>query len=258
MYYLFLFFLFLWTIPSFLHSSEKPLKIGMELSYPPFEMICPDGLPCGISVDIAKELGKFLQREIEIENISFIGLIPALKTNKIDLIISSLTITPEREKTINFSEPYVSTGLAMLLNHNSKLENIEQANSPGIVTVVKSGTTGELYALKNLKNGTVRVLDKESICVLEVIQGKADLFIYDQLSVYTHWKKHPHELKAILTPFYKEKWGIGIKKGNDELLKKVNLFIQQFKENGGFEKLADKYLSEQKEAFQKLNIPFIF
>lgn len=241
-----------------LSAMPPPLRVGMELSYPPFEMVCNDGASCGISVDIASEFGKFLQREVKIENISFIGLIPSLKNGTVDLIISSLTITDQRQKAIDFSIPYATTGLCLLLSKNSKIESIDQANTKGITIVVKSGTSGELYALKHLQKATVRILDKEAMCVVEVIQGKADAFIYDQLSIYTNWQKNLNTTKANLIPFQKESWAFGIKKNNQELVEQSNQFIKKFREEGGFEKLAEKYLPEQRKAFKDLGVPFVF
>lgn len=252
--YLFL----LYFVLAGLWAEEAPLKVGMELSYPPFEMVCPDGQPCGISVEIAKELGRFLKREIIIENISFIGLIPALKSGKINLIISSLTATDKRRKAIDFSIPYARTGLCLLISIKSNLNDIEEANASGRVIVVKSGTSGETYAVQKLKKATIRVLDKEAMCVLEVIQGKADAFIYDQLSVYTQWQKNPLTTRAQLKPFQSEEWAVGIEPGHRELVESVNRFIEEFKQSGGFDKLADQYLPKQKAAFQKLGVPFVF
>lgn len=238
--------------------AATPLCIGMELSYPPFEMVCPDGTPCGISVDIGSAFAEFLKRPVKIENISFTGLIPSLKNGTVDLIISSLTVTEERKKAIDFSIPYATTGLCLLLNIHSEINDIKEANEPGIAIVVKSGTSGELYARKHLTLATVRVLDKEAMCVLEVIQGKAAAFIYDQLSVYTNWKKNPTTTKANLFPFQKEYWAFGIKKNDKELLTKANQFIEKFREDGGFDRLAEKYLPEQKKAFKELGVPFVF
>lgn len=102
-----------------LQASAEILRVGMELSYPPFEMTNAKGEPDGISVGIAQALAKFLKRDLKIENMSFDGLIPALKTGSIDIIISSLTVNEERKKSIDFSEPYVNTGLALLVSKNS-------------------------------------------------------------------------------------------------------------------------------------------
>ena len=91
----------------------------MDLSYPPFETIDAQGNPAGISIDLARALGESLHRPMKIENIPFTGLIPSLLTGKIDLILSSMTDTPEREKTITFSDPYLSIGLAVLAGKKS-------------------------------------------------------------------------------------------------------------------------------------------
>jgi polar amino acid transport system substrate-binding protein len=255
----FLFFLFPPLLQvAFLFATDLPLRFGMELTYPPFEMVCPNGEPCGISVDLIEAFGKFAGRKTEILSIPFIGLIPSLKNRKIDAIVSSLTITEQRKKVIDFSDPYATTGLCMLLNINTKVKNIEDANQEGRVIVVKSGTTGELYAKQHLQKATVRVLDSEAACVLEVIQDKADAFLYDQLSVFTHWKKNPTSLKANLIPFQKEYWAFGVRKNNPKLLEQINQFLKKFREEGGFDKLAEKYLPEQKAGFRKMGIPFVF
>src|ERR1035441_997081 len=127
-------------------AGRQPLIVGMELNYPPFEMIDARGQATGISVDLAKALGQYLQREVRIENIPFDGLIPARKTGKIDLIISPMTATPEPPQSTAFPEPYLHTGLCLLVNRHANLHSIEQANQPGYAIVVKQGTTGQLYA----------------------------------------------------------------------------------------------------------------
>ncbi len=256
---LYLLFLLLLCPVSGLKSDElfPPLRVGMELGYPPFEMICPKGQPCGISVDLAKALGESLHREVEIENISFVGLIPALNTGKVDLVLSSLTVTEQRKRVVDFSIPYATTGLCLLIHASSSLQDISQANDPSRVIVVKSGTSGEVYAAQRLNQATIRVLDKEAACVLEVIQGKADAFIYDQLAVYTHWKKNPFTTRAALEPFQKEQWAIAIKKDHELFLNQINLFLEKYRADGNFERLADKYLFEQKRAFKEMGIPFI-
>ena len=239
-------------------KSGDRLVVGMELAYPPFEMSDTQGKPTGVSVDLAEALADSLGKELVVENIPFDGLIPALKTGKIDLIISSMTATEERAKSIDFSEPYLKTGLCLLVGKNSKVRSATDLDSPTTTVAVKQATTGHNYARENLRNAKVLMLDKEDACVLEVVQRKADAFIYDQMSVFKHWLRNQETTRAILQPFQQESWAIGIRKGNDELRQKVNAFLKTFREQGGFEKLGDKYLKEQKEAFQKLGYPFYF
>lgn len=241
------------------HSAEAaPLVVGMELSYPPFEMTDAQGKPAGISVDIAQALGKHLKREVRIENVSFDGLIPALKTGKIDLIISSMTANAERAQSVDFSEPYLKTGLSLLLAKGSKAMSIKDLNNKSMRVAVKKGTTGHQYAVQNLKQAKLLVLDKESAAVLEVTQAKVDAFIYDEMSVFNHYRRHGDTTKVVLHPFQEEAWAAAVKKGNVELLKSVNQFLKEYRASGGFEKLGDKYLGEEKKAFREMGVPFFF
>src|SRR5207248_1781770 len=144
--------------------------------------------PAGVSVDLAHALGEYLHREVVLENMPFDGLIPSLKTGKIDLIISSLTATPERAQSIDFSDPYLTTGLALLVQRDGPIQSVDDLARPSRKVVVKKGTTADLYAAEHLQAATVYVLDKEGSCVLEVAQGKADGFIYDQMSVLKNWE----------------------------------------------------------------------
>jgi len=230
----------------------------MELAYPPFEMIDPQGGPAGVSVDLALALGKSLGEEVQIVNLPFDGLIPSLQTHKIDLIISSMTATPERAKSIAFSDPYLTTGLCLLVGKNSPVQSVADADQPGRTIVVKQGTTGHIYATDHIKNAHLLVVDKEDACVLEVAQGKADAFIYDQISTYQNWQRNQATTRPLLKPFQQESWAVGLRLDDAALLAKVNNFLKEYKAQGGFERLGDKYLKDQKEAFRKLGYPFYF
>lgn len=255
-------FLTVLTLAYFLCGcTRKPhheLIVGMELAYPPFEMTDPQSRPAGVSVDLAHALGDYLHRPVVIENIPFAGLIPALKTGKIDLIISSMTATPERTKSIDFSDSYLKTGLCLLVGAKSQVKTIAEADQPGRTIVVKQGTTGQTYAVQHLKKARVLVIDKETACVLEVTQGKADAFLYDQMSTFKNWQKNADTTQAVLEPFQQESWAIGFRKGDDSLRGLVNQFISTYRAHGGFDQLGDKWLAEQKEAFRARGIPFYF
>lgn len=239
--------------------EKKVLKVGMELAYPPFEMSEKDGTPSGVSVDFAKALGTYLDREVVIENIAWDGLIPSLKTGKVDLIISSMTITDERKKSIDFSIPYAQSSLAILANKESGVNSINDLNVVGKKVAVKKGSTGHIYAKDNLPNAEVLAFDKEAACVLEVVQGKADGFIYDQLTIYKNYARNMDTTIPLLKSFQKdfEYWGVALKQ-NDPLKAEVDAFIKKAKADGTFETLANRYLTDAKKTFDKLNIPFFF
>ncbi len=239
-------------------TAGPPLVIGMELNYPPFEMTDASGNPSGVGVDMAQALAAYLHRPLQIENMPFEGLIPALKTGRIELIISSMTATAERAKSIDFSDPYLNTGLAILTKKGGPIQGIADVDKPGMVVTVKTGTTAQTYTHDHFHNATVLPLEQDTACALEVVQGRADAFLYDQMSIYQFAKKNPDTTRGLLEPFQKESWAIGIAKGNTDLETQVNAFLKDFKAHQGFDKLGDKYLKADKDAFKKMGFPFYF
>ncbi|MDF1752546.1 MAG: transporter substrate-binding domain-containing protein [Verrucomicrobiales bacterium] len=248
----------LFLITACSNEDSDALVVGMELAYPPFEMRNDQNEPEGISVSMARDLGKFLNRPVEIRDVAWDGIIPALKSGKIDLIISSMTKTEERARSIAFSDGYVTNGLCLLVPKDSPIESKDDLKQAGLKIAVKLSTTGEIWAKANLPDAKFTTLDTSATCVLEVVQGRADAFIYDQISIYQYWKKHPDTTRPILQPIRDETWGVGLRKGDTELKEQVNAFLEQYRSSGGFDRLADRYMKEEKEAFEKLGVPFVF
>ena len=236
-------------------KETNQLVVGMELSYPPFEMTDEHNQPCGIGVDMARALAAYLHKNLVIQNTSFVGLIPALQTGKIDLIISSMTATDQRRESISFSEPYVRTGICPLFSAKSDARTADDLNQPGRRVVVKNGTTGYNYAVEHLPRAQLLQIADQAACVLEVVQGKSDAFIYDQMSVYQFHRDNPRTTRASLAPVQHEDWAVGVRKGNDALREQVNAFITNFKEKHGLEALGDKYIHD-KAAFKDMGYPF--
>ena len=240
-------------------STAKTLIIAMELAYPPFETRDDAGEPTGVSVDLMNAFGEYAGYDIRVENTSWDGLIPSLQTGAADIVISSMTITEERKELIDFSDPYANALLAVLAGADSDIASVDDLNQAGKVLAVKSGSTGHMYAEKNLPETELLVLPDESACVTEVAQGRADGFIYDQLTIYRNWQNNPNTTRAIFIPFQDvEKWGIAVQKGNEELLNQINAFLADFQANGGYEDLTEKYLAEEKKAFDELNFQWFF
>jgi len=239
--------------------EKDVLIVGMELQFPPFETIDKNGDPYGISVDIAKSLGEYLGRDIKIEEIAYSGLVPALTSKKIDMIISSLSITDERREQISFSDPYASAYLSLLIYKDSLVMSPDDLNNEDVVIVVKKGTIGQILAEKKYSNAKILVFDKDAEAVLEVSQGKADVFIYDVYSVYKNSLEYPNTTRTYLLPISDEdngSWGIGIRKNDTELKESINMFLAEYAANGNLDKIVDKHLSEVKNHFNEIGIQF--
>ena len=240
-------------------AADGKLIVAMELAYPPFETKDDAGLATGVSVDFAKDLGAYLGLETEIVNTAWDGLIPSLQTGKADLVISSMTITEKRKEEVDFSDPYANAILAILANKDSGIASIDDLNKAGKKVAVKTGSTGHFYAEANLTNAEIIALTDESACVTEVSQGKADGFLYDQLTIYRNNQMNPDTTVAVFIPFQNvEYWGAAMKKGNTELLTGVNEFIKKYTDEGGFDRLSEKYLADEKKAFEELGFKWFF
>lgn len=241
-------------------ENGKPiLTVAMELAYPPFETKDEAGEAEGLSVDFMQDFADKYGYDLKIENTAWDGLIPSLQTDKADCVISSMTITDERKEAVDFSDPYAMAQLAILANANSGIEEASDLNQAGKKVAVKTGSTGDVWATKNLPNADIVRLADESACVTEVVQGKADGFLYDQLTIYRNNLANPDTTKAVFIPFQDpEAWGIAVKKGDTELLDQLNEFIAQSKEDGEFDCLTEKYLAEEKKAFDEYDFKWFF
>lgn len=239
-------------------SRGNKLIIGTDATYPPFEFVDESGNITGVDIEVGREIGKALGKEVEFRNINFDGLITALRSGSIDLVISSMTATPERRQSIDFSEPYVKTGLAVLVAKDSTLQNADDLKAPGRKIAVRLGTTGESWARANLKEAKIIALDADVSCVMEVVNGNVDAWIYDQLSIMNYHAKHAAKTRALLAPLREEVWAVALKQGNTELKTKVNEVLFRMRSDGTFSKLADRYMAREKAMMTAQGLPFVF
>lgn len=240
-------------------TERETLTVAMELAYPPFETRDEAGNPSGLSVSFMESFAEAYGYDLVIENTAFDGLIPALQTGMADAVMSSITITDEREEQVDFTDPYAVAQLAILANAQSGIASIDDLNQVGRTVAVKTGSTGDVYATNNLTNATIVRLSDESACVAEVVQGRADGFLYDQLTIYRNQAANPDATEAIYISFQDaEYWGIAVQSGDDELREQLNEFIAACRENGEFDRLTEEYLADEYAAFKELGFRWFF
>lgn len=236
--------------------DKDTLKVGMELEYPPFETIDANGKPTGFSVGFAEALGEYLGMKVEIVSMKYDALIPALESKKIDVIISSMTITEERLKQVNFSDEYARSDLYALLSNKSTIQTPEEINVKGVKIAVKLGTIAHTWALNNAPNATIQSFESIDAAVLDVANGNSEVVIYDPLSVYAFNQEYP-QTRVLTTPLIGVSgWGIALPKNDQAFEDKVNAFIKESKSNGIIEQLKAKYLQEEIKKFKDLGLPF--
>src|SRR5260370_40110929 len=100
-------------------------------------------------------------------------------------------------------------------NKNSSIQLKSDVDKPNTTVALKKATTGHIYSIQHFHNAKILTFSYSPTCATEVAQGKADCMIYDQISIFEHWRKYQDSTRAILQPFQPEEWALGLRKGND-------------------------------------------
>lgn len=238
-------------------QRDDTLRVGMDLTYPPFETIDTNADPSGISVDLAYALGEYLGRDVEIVDIGFAGLIPALETGDIDVIIGSMSITDERALSINFSEPYFHFPLITVLNVSAEIDSVEELMSREGVRFVGPRTFVSLsIPLADANEPIIIETEDSNAAVAELITGNADAFIISASAAVGYHLSNPSTTEILWDPVTLSPIGMGIKKGNDELLAEINSFIAGLETNGVYDELRTTYDSVIEELLPNQGLDF--
>lgn len=225
--------------------ARKVLRIGLDPGYQPFEMVDKKGNIIGFDVDIAKALAKAIGVKLEIVNTEYDGIIPALLTDKFDIILSGMTITQKRNLQINFALPYIEVGQAVILSKKleGKVKSYKDLNDPKYKVASRIGTTGEMATKRLIPKAQYKSFDKEADGAMDVINGQSDAFIYD-LPFHVVFMAQQGKGKAVLLdePFTYEPLGIGLKKGDPDFLNFLDNFIRQIKSDGTYDRIYNKWI----------------
>lgn len=223
-------------------DSEDTLKVGMDLRFFPFTGMDSDGKPAGVEVDIAKALAEYLDMDVKIINTEFSMLIPALQREEIDIIIGSMSITEDREKTVDFSDTYLYDKIVALVNKDyAEVKGINDDMSVEAFFSNKDarfiGIAGSVAVTIPQSYGfEVKIVTSDAVAEREVATGGADILV----GAYTLYGMHDTNKNS--TIMYKNaieaaETGMAVKEGNAELLEKVNSFISQMEKSGLNDKL---------------------
>ncbi|WP_139451853.1 transporter substrate-binding domain-containing protein [Campylobacter armoricus] len=219
-------------------NQNKVLKVGIEASYPPYEFI-QDGKLSGFDVDIIEELSKRANFKIEFVNMSYDALIPALMGKKIDLIISSMGITPQRTQNVDFSISYFKDKNVYLKHKDSDFLQKDDLKSKDICVLL--GSIQE-NAAKQILNAKVVANESMLNCFLSLDAKKTDAVVTDKASAMNFLKQYPN-----INTFYEEDdgsegFGIAFRKNEfKDLIFKVNQYLEEMKKDGTLEKFLVKY-----------------
>ena len=221
------------------------LKVGTNAAFPPFEFVTEEGKGIienydGIDVLMAKEIGADMDVDVKIENLEFDGLLPALASGKIDMVLAGMSVHPERLKNADFSDPYwVAVQTIIVPDTNTDITTA--ANLKGKKVGVITGYTGDV-ALTEMGLHTELFRYKRGIdAVMDLKNGRLDAVVIDSPTAARFIQKFGG-LKGIedKEAFATEEYAVAVKKGNTVLLAKINATIKRLKEKGDIDRFAEE------------------
>lgn len=219
-------------------SQEKILRVGTNPTFAPFEFQGKDSELTGFDMDLIRAIGKQMGYKVELHNLAFDGLIPAISTGNIDMAIAGITINDDRKKQVNFSNPYYTSGLIILVgSENNDIKSLKDLEGKKIG--VQIGTTGAFKAEK-VPGAKVVTFNNSDEQFLELSNKGVDACINDH-PVVAYYLVQGGKGKMVGNVMEEESYGIAMKKGNEELTKKVNDALAELKKNGEFDKIQKKW-----------------
>lgn len=221
-------------------AGEKVYVVGTDATYAPMEFMDDKGNIVGIDIEIVDAIAEAAGIKVEYKNYGWEPLFSAVKNDEVDFAVSSITITEDRQKEFDFTEPYFIANQLILVPEDSPIESFEDLKDKKVA--VQINTTGHEVVKGLLGNSSANILAPESmpLAIQEMIIGNADAAVGDNFVLLDYQKNNPDvKLKTINDDsFEKEYYGLMVKKGNEELVEILNEGIKKIKESGKLEELA--------------------
>jgi polar amino acid transport system substrate-binding protein len=227
--------------------TTTTVRIGTDATYPPFESQDASGKIVGFDVDIGMAACEAVQLKCEFSNQDWDGIIPALTAGKIDAILSSMSITEERLKTIDFTDKVYNTPPAIVVPKDSAIPSTDFSNFDGKSVGVQSSTTHAAFAEKMLKGADIKYYKTADDYKLDLTSGRLDAAM-DDVVVLGDFLKTPDgacckllgTLK-IVPEIHGQGTGIGVRKEDTDLKELFNKGIAAIRANGKYKEINDKY-----------------
>ena len=218
--------------------KEGTLTMATNAQFPPYEYY--DGQEIiGIDADIAKAIADKMGLELKIEDMEFDSIITAVSTGKADLGLAGMTVDPDRQKNVDFSDPYATGVQVIIVKEDSTIAKPDDLKGKKIG--VQLSTTGDIYATNDFGKDSVVQYNKGSDAVMALTQGQVDAVIIDNEPAKSFVEANKG-LKILDTKYATENYAACIAKDNTGLTKAVNKALAELKADGTLQKIVDKYI----------------
>ena len=229
-------------------SEKVTYKVGTEPTFPPFDTTDEEQNIVGLDMDLIKAIGEDQGFEVTFENLTFDGLVPALKAGNIDIIAAGMNKDdPERQKQVDFSDAYYESKLMVAVTEdNNTIKSVDDL-TPDMKVAAQTGTTGATKTQELADEGKIAeavILDGLDTAMMQLLNGDVQAVINDKPVTEAYMKKQPDKIKMVGEPLNAENYGFAVQKGNTELLDKINDGLKNIKEDGTFDKLVDEWFNK--------------
>ena len=218
------------------------LVMATNAEFPPYEFH-DGGEIVGIDAEIAKAIADELGMELEIEDIAVDSIIPEITSGKDDMGLAGMTVTEDRKQSVDFTDTYAKASQKIIVKEDSAIASPDDLT--GVIVGVQQGTTGDIYVSDLEADGTtVERYNKGFEAVQALSQGKIDAVVIDGEPAKT-FVAQTEGLKILEESFTDEEYAIAVKKGNTELLEKINGALKTLKDNGTLDEIVAKYIKAE-------------
>ncbi len=225
-------------------AAAEALRVGLSADYPPLHFR-QDGRIVGIEVDNSRAVGEFLGRRVELVELPFERLIPALLDGQIDVIMSGMSVTSERARQVTFTDPYLRVG-QMAIMHRDKVGRFSQpwaVYREGVRIGVEPGTTGASFAERELKDAVVSYFPDPASAFEGLRKDRIDLYIHD---APTSWQlatgTENDDLLSLYAPLTEEMLAWAVRPADTELALELNRALGTMKSNGTLQYILNRWI----------------
>jgi len=225
----------------------KTVRLGVEGAYPPFSEVGPDGKIKGFDIDIANALCVAMKARCTFVQQSFDGMIPALNARKIDAVIASMSITEERKRSVAFTDKYYATPARLIARRQAALQPTREGMKGKRIGVQRS-TTHDRFATDTFKDSEIVRYTGEDQVFLDLQSGRIDAVLADSVAEDRGFLKRPagKDFGFVGPVFNDARYfgtgaGIAVRKGDTELVARLNQAIKDIRASGTYDKIAKQY-----------------
>lgn len=222
-------------------TSNGTLKVGLEGTYPPFNFQDASGQLTGFEVDLAKALAEELGVKAAFQPTKWDGILAALESRRLDVVINQVTISDERKQKYDFSTPYTVSGI-QALTRKADADTIKSSEDlAGKKVGVGLGTNYEQWLKENVPQADIRTYDDDPTKFQDLNVGRIDVILVDRLAAFEMVEKTGDRLAVAGDAFSRQESGVALRKGNPQLLAAIDAAIAKLRAEGTLKELSEKW-----------------